>query len=100
MSITQDLFGVELVIHSGLPVTLVAGLSTLVSVTSWYRIFRKTSTIGEARGTIDNMPDPNRIQQNILQRTPRGRVATASNWRHFGLSQLEAAELGIPLAEH
>lgn len=25
------------------------------------------------------------IQQSFLQRTPRGRVATATIWRHFGL---------------
>jgi Holliday junction DNA helicase RuvB len=30
--------------------------------------------------------EPYLIQHGYLQRTPRGRVATASNWRHFGLA--------------
>jgi Holliday junction DNA helicase RuvB len=30
--------------------------------------------------------EPYLIQQGYLQRTPRGRVATASIWRHFGLT--------------
>jgi Holliday junction DNA helicase RuvB len=29
--------------------------------------------------------EPYLIQQGYLQRTPRGRVATASIWQHFGL---------------
>jgi Holliday junction DNA helicase RuvB len=31
--------------------------------------------------------EPYLIQQGYLQRTPRGRVATASIWRHFGLAE-------------
>jgi len=30
--------------------------------------------------------EPYLIQQGFLQRTSRGRVATATAWRHFGLA--------------
>ncbi|MEN9357932.1 MAG: holliday junction helicase RuvB [Pseudomonadota bacterium] len=43
------------------------------------------AAIGEARDTIEDVLEPYLIQQGYLQRTPRGRVATAAIWRHFGL---------------
>ena len=43
------------------------------------------AAIGEARDTIEDVLEPYLIQQGYLQRTPRGRIATASIWRHFGL---------------
>ncbi|WIM05266.1 MAG: Holliday junction branch migration DNA helicase RuvB [Candidatus Nitricoxidivorans perseverans] len=43
------------------------------------------AAIGEARDTIEDVLEPFLIQQGYLQRTPRGRVATPSIWRHFGL---------------
>jgi holliday junction DNA helicase RuvB len=45
------------------------------------------AAIGEARDTIEDVLEPYLIQQGYLQRTPRGRIATASIWRHFGLAQ-------------
>ncbi|MDA8328000.1 MAG: Holliday junction branch migration DNA helicase RuvB [Betaproteobacteria bacterium] len=44
------------------------------------------AAIGEARDTIEDVLEPYLIQQGYLQRTPRGRMATAMAWRHFGLS--------------
>jgi Holliday junction DNA helicase RuvB len=44
------------------------------------------AAIGEERDTIEDVLEPYLIQQGYLQRTPRGRVATAAAWRHFGLS--------------
>ncbi len=44
------------------------------------------AAIGEARDTIEDVLEPFLIQQGYLQRTPRGRMATASIWRHFGLA--------------
>ncbi|MFZ5511023.1 MAG: Holliday junction branch migration DNA helicase RuvB [Pseudomonadota bacterium] len=44
------------------------------------------AAIGEARDTIEDVLEPYLIQQGYLQRTPRGRVATGSTWRHFGLA--------------
>ncbi|HWN30944.1 MAG TPA: Holliday junction branch migration DNA helicase RuvB [Burkholderiales bacterium] len=44
------------------------------------------AAIGEERDTIEDVLEPYLIQQGYLQRTPRGRVATASAYRHFGLA--------------
>ena len=44
------------------------------------------AAIGEARDTIEDVLEPFLIQQGYLLRTPRGRMATPSIWRHFGLS--------------
>jgi Holliday junction DNA helicase RuvB len=45
------------------------------------------AAIGEERETIEDVLEPYLIQQGYLQRTPRGRMATASAWRHFGLAR-------------
>jgi len=42
--------------------------------------------IGEEADTIEDVLEPFLIQQGYLQRTPRGRVATLSAYRHFGLA--------------
>ncbi len=44
------------------------------------------AAIGEERDTIEDVLEPYLIQQGYLQRTPRGRVATAAAYRHFGLA--------------
>jgi Holliday junction DNA helicase RuvB len=44
------------------------------------------AAIGEERDTIEDVIEPFLIQQGFLQRTARGRVATALTWRHFGLA--------------
>jgi len=43
------------------------------------------AAIGEERDTIEDVIEPYLIQQGFLMRTPRGRVATANAYRHFGL---------------
>lgn len=45
------------------------------------------AAIGEEPGTIEDVIEPYLIQQGYLQRTPRGRTASASAWRHLGLVQ-------------
>jgi len=44
------------------------------------------AAIGEERDTIEDVLEPFLIQQGFLQRTSRGRIATALSWRHFGLT--------------
>ncbi|HVF63278.1 MAG TPA: Holliday junction branch migration DNA helicase RuvB [Casimicrobiaceae bacterium] len=44
------------------------------------------AAIGEERDTIEDVLEPYLIQQGFLQRTVRGRIATASAYRHFGLT--------------
>lgn len=45
------------------------------------------TSIGEERDTIEDVIEPFLIQQGYLQRTSRGRVATANAYAHFGLAQ-------------
>jgi Holliday junction DNA helicase RuvB len=45
------------------------------------------AAIGEERDTIEDVLEPYLIQQGYLQRTPRGRIATVTAYRHFGLAQ-------------
>jgi holliday junction DNA helicase RuvB len=42
------------------------------------------AAIGEAKDTIEDVLEPYLIQQGFLQRTPRGRMATAAAYTHFG----------------
>jgi Holliday junction DNA helicase RuvB len=50
------------------------------------------AAIGEERDTIEDVIEPFLIQQGYLMRTPRGRLATASAWRHFGLKAPSSPE--------
>jgi Holliday junction DNA helicase RuvB len=43
--------------------------------------------VGEDAETIEEVYEPFLIQQGFLQRTPRGRVASASAYRHFGYTR-------------
>jgi Holliday junction DNA helicase RuvB len=45
------------------------------------------AAIGEERDTIEDVLEPYLIQQGYLHRTPRGRMATANAYQHFGLAQ-------------
>ena len=49
------------------------------------------AALGEERGTIEDVLEPYLIQQGFLMRTPRGRVATAHAYRHFGLAPTSLA---------
>ena len=44
------------------------------------------ASLSEERGTIEDVIEPFLIQEGYLVRTARGRMATASTWRHFGLN--------------
>jgi Holliday junction DNA helicase RuvB len=52
------------------------------------------AAIGEERDTIEDVLEPYLIQQGYLQRTLRGRMATVTAYRHFGLAQ--PARSGTP----
>jgi holliday junction DNA helicase RuvB len=43
------------------------------------------AAIGEESDTIEDVIEPYLIQQGYLQRTPRGRIASAQAYQHFGL---------------
>jgi Holliday junction DNA helicase RuvB len=42
-------------------------------------------SISEPTETVEDVYEPFLIQQGLLMRTPRGRVATGAAWRHLGL---------------
>ena len=42
------------------------------------------AAVGEDAGTIEEVYEPFLVQNGFLQRTPRGRMATAQAYRHFG----------------
>jgi Holliday junction DNA helicase RuvB len=44
------------------------------------------AAIGEDRGTIEDIYEPFLIQEGYLDRTPRGRIATARAYQHFGVT--------------
>lgn len=57
------------------------------------------AAIGEERDTIEDVIEPYLIQNGYLQRTTRGRIATAIAWQHLGLkapSTLGAADDEAP----
>jgi len=49
------------------------------------------AAIGEERDTIEDVIEPYLIQNGFLQRTPRGRIATQTTWRHLGLTPPNAS---------
>ena len=53
------------------------------------------AAIGEEPGTIEDVIEPYLIQQGYLQRTPRGRIATAAAFRHLGLAPPVRASDGL-----
>jgi holliday junction DNA helicase RuvB len=50
-------------------------------------------SVGEAEETVEDVYEPFLIQQGLLMRTPRGRVATPAAWAHIGLLAPPSAPL-------
>ncbi len=69
------------VLHTGRPV----GLSTLAI------------SVGEQAETVEDVYEPFLIQQGLLQRTPRGRVATPLAFAHLGVARPDAPTDGPSL---
>ncbi|MDX2208136.1 MAG: Holliday junction branch migration DNA helicase RuvB [Gemmatimonadales bacterium] len=44
------------------------------------------AAVGEDAATVEEVYEPYLLQQGFLERTPRGRVATAHAWRRLGIS--------------
>src|SRR5690242_4380801 len=53
------------------------------------------AAISEERGTIEDVLEPYLIQQGYMKRTPRGRMATAIAYQHFGLPLPKNGLLGV-----
>jgi Holliday junction DNA helicase RuvB len=58
--------------------------------------------VGEEAGTLEDVYEPFLVQEGLIRRTPRGRVATPQAYVHLGLAVPRAAETGpqseLPLA--
>lgn len=48
------------------------------------------TAVGEDTGTIEEVYEPFLIKEGFIQRTPRGRIATESAYRHLGLEKYMA----------
>jgi Holliday junction DNA helicase RuvB len=57
------------------------------------------AAIGEERGTLEDVVEPFLIQQGLLMRTARGRMATRQGWLHMGLAVPEKVGTAFPLFE-
>ncbi len=55
------------------------------------------AAIGEERDTTEDVIETYLIQHGYLQRTPRGRMATQTTWRHLGLTPPKASSNDGPL---
>ncbi|NND59200.1 MAG: Holliday junction branch migration DNA helicase RuvB [Gammaproteobacteria bacterium] len=55
------------------------------------------AAIGEERGTLEDVVEPYLIQQGFIMRTARGRMATATAYRHFGLQAPAQTVASMPL---
>ena len=47
------------------------------------------TAVGEEKDALEDVYEPYLIQEGYLDRTPRGRMATALAFRHFGLKREE-----------
>ena len=53
------------------------------------------AAVGEDVGTLEEVYEPFLVQNGFLQRTPRGRVATAQAYRHFGFNPPTPSNGGV-----
>ncbi|PZE28710.1 MULTISPECIES: Holliday junction branch migration DNA helicase RuvB [unclassified Curtobacterium] len=51
-------------------------------------------SVGEESETIESVVEPFLVRVGLVTRTPRGRIATPTAWRHFGLTPGGAAQQG------
>jgi Holliday junction DNA helicase RuvB len=54
-------------------------------------------SVGEEAETIESVVEPFLVRIGLITRTPRGRVATRTAWKHFGLSRADDALFGDDL---
>ena len=52
--------------------------------------------VSEPAETVEDVYEPYLIQQGLLMRTPRGRVATGAAWAHLGLEAPQGEPGGQP----
>jgi Holliday junction DNA helicase RuvB len=50
------------------------------------------ASVGEQRDTLEDVYEPYLLQEGLLQRTPRGRIATQRTYRYFGKAPPENSQ--------
>ena len=55
------------------------------------------AALSEARDTLEEVVEPYLLQQGLLQRTPRGRMLSASGFKHIGLTPPKAVMAQLDL---
>jgi Holliday junction DNA helicase RuvB len=53
------------------------------------------ASLAEARDAVEDVVEPFLLQCGLIQRTPRGRVLSASAWRHLGLAAPKGSPGGL-----
>ena len=53
------------------------------------------AAVGEESDTLEFVVEPYLIQQGLVLRTPRGRMATEASYRHFGLEPRKDSQRGL-----
>ena len=64
-----------------------AALTVLLSLYLNKMLHTTWNSIAEEITTLEDVYEPYLLQIGFIQRTPRGRVATAKAYEHFGISQ-------------
>jgi Holliday junction DNA helicase RuvB len=53
------------------------------------------AALAESRDAVEDVVEPFLLQQGLIQRTPRGRVLSATAWKHVGLDAPKAPAPGL-----
>lgn len=91
-----EFFGVD---NRGLDKATRSLLSSLCNMFNGGPVGLKTLSISvsEPIETVEDVYEPYLIQQGLLMRTPKGRVATAAAWQHLGMTPpTESPDTGLP----
>lgn len=73
--------------HQGLDIVDQKLLKTMIEIYNGGPVGLNTlsANIGEEMDTIEDMVEPFLLKEGFIQRTPRGRVATAKAYQHFNI---------------
>ena len=73
--------------HQGLAIVDQKLLKTMIEIYNGGPVGLNTlsANIGEEMDTIEDMVEPFLLKEGFIQRTPRGRVATAKAYQHFNI---------------
>ena len=66
-----------------------AGLDTLAAAIGPAGLDTLAAAIGEDSGTLEDLVEPYLLQNGLINRTPRGRVATREAYTHLGFPYME-----------